>query len=202
MSKPVIAAVVLAIFLGSFIAGALQPDYLKESIKDSALEYFKPIQEIIEKRPDIYLHTLPIIILLNNLRVALLNFLLGVTVVVPIGVLLYNGFVVGAIMTHGDIIGNALLLLPHGIVELTAILYSAFLGLSLGAEALKKIRGKTADIVGELRKGANVFPYVILLLVIAAFIETFVTPIIYYSYLLLTGQQPPPGIEPYRSGLP
>jgi len=197
MSKGLPAMLVILVFLVSLVSGALQPAHIKDSITNSTLESFKPIQRIVQKRPDIYVHTVPLVILFNNLRVALINFFLGVTFIVPLTVLAYNGFIIGALIAQGDIVGNAILLLPHGIIELTAIIYSAFLGVCIGIESLKKLLKKEGRLREALDYGIRKVPFIILLLAVAALVETFITPFIYIAYLALTGQQPPTELLPY-----
>ncbi len=181
----------LAVFIVALLLGAATPPEVKEGTVTSTMESFQPIEKAISENPAIYLHTVPVIIFYNNLRVAIVNYALGVTLLVPFAVVFYNGYIVGTFLTTGDALTNALLLLPHGITELAAIIYSASLGIRVGLEAVKKLLGKESFVKATLISGARGFTYVTILLLISAFIETFITPLIYFGYLSITGQELP-----------
>ncbi len=189
-----IASVIAAIFALAVIAGALTPLGVKKSLVESTESYLSPVNETFKEMTSkgeagyvlLGLYTL---ILYNNLRVAVVDLLLGFTIVIPIAIIGFNGYVIGAFLTYGDVIRNAILLLPHGIVEVAGILYSALLGLRVGMESLRKLRGMKSNVRLALSSSCRNFKWVIVLLAVAAFIEVFVTPLLFAVYILLTGGQ-------------
>jgi len=70
--------------------------------------------------------------------------------------------------------------LPHGIFELPAVILAAALGLSGGVRLINKIRGRGDYSVREkVTKNLRFFiTFIVPLLLIAAIIEVFVTPLI------------------------
>lgn len=76
-------------------------------------------------------------------------------------------------------------ILPHGIFEFPAIWLSLTLGIYLCRELSKKILKKPTEDLGEIGKDiASVFVFIILpLLVLAAFLESFVTPVILMLFM-------------------
>ncbi|MFX1576684.1 MAG: stage II sporulation protein M [Promethearchaeota archaeon] len=67
---------------------------------------------------------------------------------------------------------------PHAIVEITAILWSAAIGLYLPLQLIRYLFGYRSRILihNEPRQIVISIPIILILLVIAAFIESFVTP--------------------------
>ena len=118
---------------------------------------------------------------LKVLFVILLGPLLGVFAVF---FLLLNGAAIAValyISTHSKGLWLSLLaILPHGILEIPAVVLGTSVGLMLGVQAMKRLFGKTpAGIGGELRGAFKFFLFVIApLLFVAALVESFVTPII------------------------
>lgn len=189
-SSTISMLLVLTVFTAALLLGAITPPDVKEGTVTSTMESFQPIEKAITENPAVYLHTVPVIIFYNNLRVAIVNYALGITLLVPLAVVFYNGYIVGTFLTTGDAVTNALLLLPHGITELAAIIYSASLGVRVGLEVVKRLLRKESFVKATLISGARGFTYVIILLLISAFIETFITPLVYFGYLSISGQLP------------
>lgn len=189
-SSTISMLLVLTVFTAALLLGAITPPDVKEGTVTSTMESFQPIEKAITENPAVYLHTVPVIIFYNNLRVAIVNYALGITLLVPLAVVFYNGYIVGTFLTTGDAVTNALLLLPHGITELVAIIYSASLGVRVGLEVVKRLLRKESFVKATLISGARGFTYVIILLLISAFIETFITPLVYFGYLSISGQLP------------
>jgi stage II sporulation protein M len=68
-------------------------------------------------------------------------------------------------------------LLPHGIVEISAVLMAAAAGLRLGAVAVERLRRPGVELKTELAKAWRFFVILILpALVVAAVIEALATP--------------------------
>jgi stage II sporulation protein M len=126
-------------------------------------------------------------IFLNNsikcFLVVLLGFMFGI---VPFLFITINGFVLGLITFEIEkLIGLPFALaalLPHGIIEIPAVLLSSAIGVMIGYETVRKIKGK-GSIKKRILEGTRFYAFRILpLLFLAALIEAFVTPIIINTF--------------------
>ncbi len=121
------------------------------------------------------------LILFNNVQVAFLAFALGITCCVgTIIVLIRNALLLGALAGAFQAVGNAgsfwALVLPHGLLELTAICIAAGAGLRMGwtlVDPGDRPRGKA--LREEAPEAVVVVLGVIPAFVVAAIIEGFVT---------------------------
>lgn len=119
-------------------------------------------------------------IFIRNTIVSILNISLGPLYgIFPIFTLLFNGYLIGGVITEiSRTIGiryAALGILPHGIIEIPAFLYSAILGLRLGLIYSKKLfegYDDSEEFIQTLWKGLKI---IIPMLLLAAFIEAFIT---------------------------
>jgi len=130
-------------------------------------------------------------ILINNLKVILANifggFLFGLPTLINI---IYNGFMIGFQVKGLFFIGADLkyiliTMLPHGIFEIPAMLIAAVAGFKIPYEITlylldKKEKPITEEDIKEFLKLAGIS---IVLIVIAAFVEVYITPEI-ANYLL------------------
>ena len=118
---------------------------------------------------------------LKTLVVILLGPLLGLA---PVIFLIINGAILGAVIpiaVESKGLGSALMaIIPHGILELPAIFLGASIGIRLGAHPFLRLAGKAdTTLLSELGRGLRLFATVILpLLLLAAVIEVFVTPLV------------------------
>ncbi|ADC70051.1 protein of unknown function DUF95 transmembrane [Methanocaldococcus sp. FS406-22] len=130
-------------------------------------------------------------ILTNNLKVILINLsgsvLFGFTTFVN---MLYNGFVIGLEVKGLFFIGADLkyiliTILPHGIFEIPAILISAVAGFKIPYEIVLYLLDKKEKPIAneDIREFLKLAIMSIILIVIAAFIEVYITPKI-ANYLL------------------
>ena len=122
-------------------------------------------------------------IFLNNVTVALLITISGIFFGIgPIFFISFNGFIVGVVAGVAYFTGKAhaerilLALLPHGIVEIPAII-TAGVGGILWYKEITAGEGGTGE---RFKKGASTalrfFALSVLLLLIAAIIEAYITP--------------------------
>jgi stage II sporulation protein M len=123
----------------------------------------------------------------QNLRASLLSWLGGVILgIAPALTILTNGFILGYLptylLTHSPEPGKGagvliLALLPHGIIELPAFLLSAILGMMLGLNWLSPAaKGKRWAVFRKnLLVTTKYFVFVVLALLVAAFVEVFVS---------------------------
>lgn len=140
-----------------------------------------------------FLNSLPpwlllIFIFLNNVIKSFLVILLGFFFgLVPIYFIYINGVGIGEVIaiaqtqTKWDVILAALL--PHGIFEIPAIIIASSAGLHLGHRFYRYLRYRE-DFRAPFFRAMSIFTHFVLpLLIIAAIIETFITPI-FISYFL------------------
>ena len=115
----------------------------------------------------------------NNVVTTFLFMLLGIIFgIAPLLFLLINGLVLGFVVY---LTGSALVaiagIMPHGIIEIPAIILAASLGLFLGTTLWRKVRRRDVDIVCKLRVAMKTyFSIVIPALLVSAALESFLTP--------------------------
>jgi len=123
------------------------------------------------------------LIFLNNFTVALLMYILGITVVLPSVIVFLNGAVAGVVLAFAEARGISLPLavlamVPHGIFELTAFFISASFGTLLGISFWKAILRKNGDLLSIVLKMPLYIIATAALLAVAAFIEVFISPLV------------------------
>ncbi|AFH43291.1 Cluster: Integral membrane protein [Fervidicoccus fontis Kam940] len=134
-------------------------------------------------------------IFVNNLTVSLISILSGLTVVIPSFIVLANGIitglVVGLLTQEGlSVFSGILSLMPHGIFELTAIFLSAAYGTSLGVNFWKFMFRRENNFFDVLKKMPKYVLNIVILLLIAAVIEVFISPLV--LQFLLNSKTPVP----------
>jgi stage II sporulation protein M len=124
-------------------------------------------------------------IFLNNSLKTLLVIVSGPLLgIVPILFLFINGAILGAVVPLAvqsrGLWSSLLTILPHGIFELAAIFLGTSIGLRLGSHTLRLLFGKAdTTLLAEVGYGLRLFITIIVpLLLIAALIEAFVTPLV------------------------
>lgn len=119
----------------------------------------------------------------NNAAKLLLMILAGVFFgLIPVIFIFLNGFVIGAVIYEASQLrGSSFVLaaiLPHGIIEIPTAIMCGTIGLEIGYQAILWFRGQS-QIRVRLKSGLRVFAFRFApFLFVAAFIETFITPII------------------------
>ncbi|MEM0021292.1 MAG: stage II sporulation protein M [Fervidicoccaceae archaeon] len=123
------------------------------------------------------------LIFMNNFAIALLMIILSITIVLPSVVVFLNGAVAGVVVAFAE--GNGisiplaiLSMIPHGLFELSAFFLSASYGTALGIAFWKRIIGKSGNLSSLIIKLPLYVFAVAALLLIAAFVETFISPLI------------------------
>jgi stage II sporulation protein M len=102
--------------------------------------------------------------------------------VFPLFFIIFNGFFIGWIANSlGSVYGVGYVvvgLLPHGIIEIPAIILAMSMGMSLGYTTINSLRGK-GNIMNEARPALGLFiTRVVPMLIFAAAIEVVITPLI------------------------
>jgi uncharacterized membrane protein SpoIIM required for sporulation len=122
-------------------------------------------------------------IMTNNILVSLRAFVLGITLGLgTIYVLFFNGAMVGSltglIYLYGDPVNFWSLILPHGVIELTAIFISGAAGLIIAKSMLLPGEHSRKDsLIKGTKEASSLVMGIILLLIIAGIIEGFYTPL-------------------------
>lgn len=126
-------------------------------------------------------------IFLNNAFLSLLFLVLGLALgILPVLFIAFNGYIVGVIVyliaQERGLLFILLGLLPHGILELPMVFLAAGIGLRLGHQVFCALIGRPTQIKREFKEGLIFyFRWILPLLLVAAIIETFITPIILSS---------------------
>ena len=170
-----LALFMLSVYLG-YVWAVNNPELSERLIKD-LFESFVFIKDL----PSVVIF---LMIFVNNAVKSLISMLLGLFFgIIPIMFVISNGFILG--MVSGVVSKDVgiwrvmLMLIPHGILEIPAVLIACSYGLRLGLAIIKKLRGIRVNLTDELKRAlSDYIKYVVPLLLIAAFVETYITPII------------------------
>jgi stage II sporulation protein M len=175
--RPYLGASVALLALGA-VLGILVIPYapdIAQNINQSVAGFVKLFHHLSKPQ-------LALAIFLNNAVKTLVVIMGGALIgIVPVVFLLVNGaalgFVVYLSIQQRGVSQSLLALLPHGVLELPAVLLGTSIGLMLGGYVIKKLSGKTETAIRrELAQALRFFARVILpLLAIAALVESFVT---------------------------
>lgn len=176
-STPLLHALGLAVMVGGFAAGWFVSGPYEGVITTS-----------VEDRLDVLLGPgAPLEIAGNNVTVAISTAYAGVALAVPTLVsLLYNGLALG-LYARLEVAPAELLafVVPHGIIEIPALVVSGALGLYVGVAAWRTVRGRAsrAALADSLERGFWVLVGIAVLLLIAGVIEGFVSPYYYRLFM-------------------
>ncbi len=168
------------VFFGSLVAGyssAASFPSMAETLRENFSSRF---ESIMAMKPIFIMFT----IFLNNAFVSLLFLVLGLALgVLPVLFIAFNGYFVGVISylvsQERGLLFIFLGLLPHGILELPMVFLAAAIGLRLGHQVFSALIGKPTQIKREFIEGLTFyFRWILPILLVAAIIETFITPLI------------------------
>ncbi|MDU9376048.1 hypothetical protein McpSp1_06350 [Methanocorpusculaceae archaeon Sp1] len=179
-------AVVAALFFGSCISGYASSLDDPGVADDIVVTFQSSTTELDADAPGL----LSWQIFFNNLKVCLILFMGGVTFgAMTLFVLISNGYVIGnisGVMLRGyDLSVFAATIVPHGIFEIFAMLMASALGLQMGRSLYLDAQGRDNAGTTCLWYGTRFLLVVLPLLVVAAVVETFATPVI--SVMVFTG---------------
>jgi stage II sporulation protein M len=167
------------IFFASMIVGILLPiDIMPEGISTD----FDELAQLIE---DMSPAAIFFFILFRNSSVLLLSFVFAPGfIVAPLLALAVNGTVLGVVaatVIQEESLGFLLAgVLPHGILEIPAFLIAEAAAMSFGLAALLALFKKEArpQLIPSLKRNFRYLTIALLLLLPAAAIETFITPLL------------------------
>jgi len=159
-----------------FLVGFLFPVFFREEI-------FKMIEMLMLEIEGKGAFELISFIFLNNLQASFMAMVLGFLVgVFPLVVCVVNGYLLGFVAREAVVVEGIFAMwkiLPHGIFELPAVIFSIGMGLRLGSQVVRgglgRLRedGKGKESVGYVfRESLRVFVFVVFpLLVVAGIVE-------------------------------
>ncbi|WP_180955064.1 stage II sporulation protein M [Bacillus sp. V3-13] len=120
-------------------------------------------------------------LLLHNSRAQFISILLG-SITLGIYSLTYMfinffsmGFITATLLTEESVSNVISMFLLHGIFEIPAMILSISLGIYIPWKLIGMVKNKTINTVA-IRKTAGIFIVILILTVVAAAIEAFVTP--------------------------
>jgi len=151
-----------------YLMAELYPDYARKEI-EIMKEFLKNI-----KAKDVPPIAIFLIILLNNSVKSFVAMVLGILLgVAPILFVATNGFIIGVFASvFGEELGTInfiLKIVPHGIIEIPAVILASSYGVWLGIEFLRDRK----NIDNHMRKAIDKFFKIVLpMLTVAAAIET------------------------------
>ncbi len=163
------------VFFSSLLLGYSVATFLNVNPFRDVLQEFS--QSFSERSP----FSLMSFIFLNNALKAALVVILGIFIgIFPVFFLFVNGLVIGSVIFEAQEMAGwqfvAYAILPHGVIEIPAILLASALGLRIGAEALNRITHKNSRIRANIKRGLRLLlTRIIPALLAAAFVEAFVT---------------------------
>lgn len=174
---------IISIFLGYALAHAY-PDEMNKLV-------YQSLKDMIEPAKDYSSFRLFGFIFFKNLAVAISGILLGIIFgIIPVLIIIINGLTLGivAYIILGQFSLSVFLsgILPHGIIEIPAIIFSTASGVWLWRSFYRYVRHDENIIKAELVSITKFFIFIIVpMLILAALIETFVTPYILNLIMIL-----------------
>jgi|Deesub1362B_J571_1020462.scaffolds.fasta_scaffold00053_79 stage II sporulation protein M len=168
------------LFFVSALSGYISAMINPENAESVVGQFFTQFEFIKELDP---LKLFALIFLNNSLKslfAMLTGFFFGIF---PVLFIFLNGFFIGVVVfVKSQEIGLTnvmMLLLPHGIFEIPAVLMASSYGVWLGGIFYEKVRGEDVSIGRAYRFAIRkFFTKIVPILLLAAFIETFITPLI------------------------
>jgi stage II sporulation protein M len=173
--------IVVALFLLSAAAGYMVPS----ASPDVSNTLLSGLQDKAESLSGQSPPMMMLGIFANNAVGSLMALLFGLVAgLFPLFFVVSNGMIIGIMLelvvakmgAAGGATVFAAGILPHGVFELPAVLISTAIGLKLGFVALRSLLKGDGMVAAELKDGLLIFLFwIVPILFLAAFIETFVT---------------------------
>jgi stage II sporulation protein M len=175
--RPYLGASIVLLAAGALL-GVLAIPYapaLAQSLGESIGGFVKLFRELPKPQ-------LALAIFFNNAMKTLVVIFGGLLLgIIPVIFLIVNGGALGFVLylsiQQRGLSDSLMAILPHGVLELPAVLLGTSLGLLLGGSAIKKLSGTAAlPVRRELALALRLFAVLIVpLLALAALVESFVT---------------------------
>ncbi|TYR75980.1 stage II sporulation protein M [Rossellomorea vietnamensis] len=167
--------------LGSFFAVADDPLHVYSVLPENIAQSFDP-DRLGENEGEVDSPMMSATIMTNNIQVAFLAFAGGITFgLLTVYVLIYNGIIVGAIAAlfwhYGKSYEFWAYIVPHGMIELTAIFIAGGAGLLMGYKLfVPGAYSRGYVLKQQAKRSVLLLLGTIPLFVIAGIIEGFITP--------------------------
>lgn len=167
--------------LGSFFAVAEDPLHVYSVLPENMAQSFDP-DRLGENEGEVDSPMMSATIMTNNIQVAFLAFAGGITFgLLTVYVLIYNGIIVGAIAAlfwhYGKSYEFWAYIVPHGMIELTAIFIAGGAGLLMGYKLfVPGAYSRGYVLKQQAKRSVLLLLGTIPLFVIAGIIEGFITP--------------------------
>ena len=174
----------IAILFGCLILGYFLEPYL--------YSYFNPVVDDLTQKVQSGVIKLTFQdIFLNNLRVILMMFILGIGCCISVLVLAFNGFFVGYyVASEGNLLAVSMYIIPHGIFEFSSCILACASGIVLFNfiyKFLKAVWRQNESSISQrvsnsfdeshvkLKQALIIFAVSLVLMVIAGFVEVYLT---------------------------
>lgn len=167
----------------SFVMVLANPDNASLFLPASIVENVHSMSESTSSGVDVSYPLMSSYVMTNNISVALKAFVYGITLGIGTAYILFaNGLLLGGLsalyLLYGDSTYYWSLILPHGIIELTAIFIAGAAGFMVAkAFLLPGSLSRTHSLIKASKEAVSIIGGVIVLLIIAGIIEGFFTPL-------------------------
>jgi uncharacterized membrane protein SpoIIM required for sporulation len=163
------------LFGGVCLAGAIAAGYAITARYGTIIGPPGDVANVFEGVPIDTFATLAVNNWVVSARLAFGGVALGLPAIVGLA---FNGLLVGALAGVSDLVTFLALVVPHGIIELPTVALAGGVGLHLGRVGWRALRGRAGapEVAEELKRGGTILVGIAVLLIVAAFIEAFVTP--------------------------
>lgn len=161
----------------AFATGIIVGVFVWQNLAGQVINEFGDISNLLSRGPlDVFLY-----ILQHNMFIAYpLSYALGITVIIPAIIMLVNGAGVSALVVYFEAttgipaVFSVAAMLPHGVLEVPAVILAASTGIDFGVSTWLKIFKKIPmeEYLKRLKQQALILSLVLILLVMAAAIET------------------------------
>ncbi len=171
------------IFFGALILAAIFAMIYPASVTGFFSQFFRDIQELGDQifAADPLIGTWKLF--LNNFRASMIFIFGGLILALPTFFgLAMNGGAIGALGVISTLDGISpftyiLAIAPHGVFEIPAVIISGGFGLKIGVELIKpRYKSRLTNLKNNFYLVLRNLPLIIILLLIAAVIELFITP--------------------------
>lgn len=167
----------------SFMMVLANPDYASLFLPESIVDNVHHMSKSSSSGVDVSYPLMSSYVMTNNISVALKAFVYGITLGIGTAYILFaNGLLLGGLsalyLLYGDSTYYWSLILPHGIIELTAIFIAGAAGFMVAkAFLLPGSLSRIHSLIQASKEAVSIIGGVIVMLIIAGIIEGFFTPL-------------------------
>jgi stage II sporulation protein M len=181
------------ISLAIFLVAAFSGYYFAQHFPSETAAYFEEMKKFFSSINQESPWQTFLSIFKNNVDAMLIVVAMGIFAgLFSLTFLLTNGFLIGMVAflftSQSSWLVLASGILPHGIIEIPRMLFSAAIGFRIGKTAIQKLLRKNVSLTREVARGIKFAVTVIVpLLFLAALIEAYITPYFIALAQLATG---------------